>query len=178
MSSSTVAKRYALALFQIAQEQLKLEAIEEELRAVKTVFTENKELNSLLENPKLTAVNKKTLIQESFAGVSAPVLNTLLLLTDRHREDQVVAVVDAFIYLSNEARGIADAIVYSVRPLSEDEKTAVSTSFAKKVGKQSLRIENVIDNNILGGLKIRIGNRIFDGTLAGKLNRLERELVR
>ena len=55
---------------------------------------------------------------------------------------------------------------------SEDEKTAVSTSFAKKVGKQSLRIENVIDNNILGGLKIRIGNRIFDGTLAGKLNRL------
>lgn len=178
MSYSTVAKRYALALFSIAKEQNQLEAIEQELRAVKSVFIQNKELSILLENPKFSTDKKKDMLKEAFATVSVPVLNTLLLMTDRHREDQVVGVVDAFIELSNEARGIAEAKVYSVRALTEDEKTAISASFAKRIGKQSLRIENVIDENILGGLKVRIGNRIYDGTLAGKLDRLERELVR
>ena len=68
--------------------------------------------------------------------------------------------------------------MYSVRPLTEDEQTALSSSFAKKVGKQSLRITNVTDENLLGGIKVQIGTRIYDGSLQGKLTRLERELIR
>ncbi|WP_064091931.1 F0F1 ATP synthase subunit delta [Rossellomorea aquimaris] len=178
MSYSTIAKRYALALFEIAQEHNQLEAIEEELRAVKAVFLENKELSVLFENPKLTLDKKKAIIQEAFSTASPYVSNTLMLLTDRHRTDQIVGLVDAFIEQANEAHGVADATVYSVRPLSEDEQKALSSSFAKKVGKQSLRITNVTDENLLGGIKVQIGTRIYDGSLQGKLTRLERELIR
>ena len=178
MSYSTVAKRYALALFGIAKEHNQLESMEEELRTVKEVFVENKELSVLFENPKLTLDKKKSIIEEAFSTASPYVLNTLKLLIDRHRTDQIVGVVDAFIELTNEARGIADATVYSVRPLSTDETEALSSSFAKKVGKQSLRITNVTDEDLLGGIKVQIGNRIYDGSLRGKLNRLERELIR
>lgn len=74
-------------------------------------------------------------------------------------------------------KGIADAKVYTVRPLTEAEKEALSVSFAAKVGKKSLRIDNIVDTNLLGGIKLRIGNRIFDGSLRGKLERLERQLL-
>jgi F-type H+-transporting ATPase subunit delta len=178
MSYSTVAKRYALALFEIAKEHNQLEAIEEELRTVRAVFLENRELSALFENPKLTLAKKKSIIQEAFQTASPFVLNTLMIMTDRHRTGEITGLVEAYIELTNEARGIADATVYSVRPLTEDEKSALSSSFAKKVGKQSLRITNVTDEDLLGGIKVQIGTRIYDGSLQGKLTRLERELIR
>ena len=102
MSYSTVAKRYALALFEIAQEHNQLEGIEEELRTVRAVFLENTELTVLFENPKLTLDKKKSLIQEAFSTASPYVLNTLMLMTDRHRTGEITGLVEAFIELQTK----------------------------------------------------------------------------
>lgn len=177
MSMGTVAKRYANALFQIANEQNLLEQVEQELVAVRAVFAENKELLSVLNHPKVTKATKKTLVKDSFANLSAPVLNTLLILIDRQRQSIIPDMVDFFVEEANNVRGIADAKVYSVRELTNEEKTALSETFAKKVGKKALRIENIIDPSVLGGVKLRIGNRIYDGSVSGKLARVERELL-
>src|SRR5690606_7724310 len=104
-------------------------------------------------------------------------VNTLLLLLDRHRQDFIVDTIDTYIFLANEERGIADAIVHSIRPLKEDEKEAISSVFAAKVAKRSLNIENKIDKDLLGGIKIEIGNLIYDGSLRHKLDHLERSLI-
>jgi len=178
MSSGVVAKRYAVALFQLAKEQQSLEQTEAELRVVKQVFSSNQDLQAVLTNPKISVVKKKELITAAFSAFSKHVLNTLYLLVDRHRETVAVAMADQFIELANEERGIAEAKVYSVRPLTEEEKVNLSSAFAKKVGKSSLRIENIVDSSIIGGVKIRIGNRIYDGSIHGKLQRLERELIK
>ncbi|WP_203363501.1 F0F1 ATP synthase subunit delta [Bacillus sp. REN10] len=177
MSNSVVAKRYALALFQIAKEQQQLDAIEEELRVVKAVFTESKELLPLLQSPKMTIQQKKDLLKSAFANASSYTVNLLMLLTERHREIYITDVVDAYIQLANEERGLAEATVVSVRPLTETEEASISAQFAKKVGKQSLKITNEVDANLLGGLKVRIGNRIYDGSVRGKLDRLQQQLV-
>ncbi|PLR76795.1 F0F1 ATP synthase subunit delta [Bacillus sp. V3-13] len=177
MSNSTVAKRYALALFQLAKEQQLLDQMEQELRVVKDVFSHNQDLNAVLKSPKLPVEKKKEIIKETFSTANTYVLNTLMLLIDRHREDHVADVANYFIGLANDERGIAEAKVYSVRPLTEEEREAISSSFAAKVGKKSLQIENIVDSNLLGGIKLRIGNRIFDGSLKGKLERLERQLL-
>lgn len=177
MSNGTVAKRYAIALFQVAKEQNVLDQVEQELLAVKAVFTENSQLISVLNHPKVTKEKKKLLVKESFSKLSSPVLNTLLILIDRHRQASILSVVDFFTEAANDARGIADAKVYSVRELTEDEKNALSEAFAKKVGKSTLRIQNIVDKNIIGGVKLRIGNRIYDGSVSGKLARIERELL-
>ncbi|RSK54245.1 F0F1 ATP synthase subunit delta [Bacillus canaveralius] len=177
MSNSTVAKRYALALFQLAKEQQLLDQMEQELRVVKEVFSNNQDLNSVLKSPKLPVEKKKEIIKEIFSTANTYVLNTLMILIDRHREDHVADVANYFIGLANDERGVAEAKVYSVRPLTEEEREAISSSFAEKVGKKSLQIENIVDSNLLGGIKLRIGNRIFDGSLKGKLERLERQLL-
>ncbi|MGG1677908.1 F0F1 ATP synthase subunit delta [Neobacillus sp. NRS-1170] len=177
MSNSMVAKRYASALFQIAKEQQILSNVEEELRVVREVLDYNADLKAVLKSSKLTNENKKEIIRNAFSTVNAYVLNTLMILIDRHREDEIVEVVNQFIELANEEMGIAEAKVYSIRPLTDVEREAVSTTFAAKIGKKSLRIENIVDSDLLGGIKLRIGNRIYDGSLRGKLNRLERKLL-
>ncbi|WP_226671454.1 F0F1 ATP synthase subunit delta [Metabacillus litoralis] len=177
MSKGIVAKRYAVALFQLAQEQNAIDQIESELQVVKEVFTTNQDLVDVLSHPKVTNEMKKSIVKEAFTNLSQQVVNTLLLLVDRHRVDVVTEVVSHFVDQANEFRGTEDAIVYSIRPLSETELSSISSSFAKKIGKKSLRLQNVIDTKLIGGVKLRIGNRIYDGSVSGKLERIERQLV-
>ena len=177
MSNSMVARRYALALFQIAKEQQLLGVIEEELRVVREVFVYNTDIKAVLKSSKLTIDRKKEILKAAFTSVNPYVLNTLLILIDRHREDEIIEVANQFFELANEESGVAEAKVYSTRELTEAERNAISATFAAKVGKKSLRIENIVDSELLGGVKLRIGNRIYDGTLRGKLDRLERKLL-
>ncbi|MCM3586878.1 F0F1 ATP synthase subunit delta [Mesobacillus maritimus] len=177
MSNPQVAKRYALALFQVASEQNLLDTVEGELRVVKEVFQNNTGLTPVLASPNITLEKKKELLNQAFASASPYVLNTLMLLVDRHRTALITEVADQFIELVNEAKGLAEAKVYSVQPLTDEQKEALSLAFAPKVGKKALILENITDSNLLGGIKLRVGNRIFDGSLRGKLDRLERKLL-
>ena len=177
MSQSTAAKRYALALFQLAQKHNQLTSVEEDLREVKVVFKENRELQALLATPKLSLDRKKELIRELFGQANPLVVNTLQVLIDRKRINETVAVATEFATLSNEAQGIADAKVFSTRPLTDTERADISSAFAQKVGKQSLRIENVIDPSLIGGIRLQIGNRIFDSSVSAKLDRLKKQLI-
>ncbi|AXN38838.1 F0F1 ATP synthase subunit delta [Peribacillus butanolivorans] len=177
MSDITVAKRYAVALFQIAKEQNLINQLEEELRIVNEVFTNDNELLSFLAHPKMTKDAKSALIANAFASLSSSVQNTVMLMVERHRTDEVTAMAQEFIELANEENSVADATVYTVRPLTESEMEAVSSSFAAKIGKRNLRITNITDTNILGGIKLQIGNRIYDGTISGKLGRLSKQLL-
>ncbi|MEH7505322.1 F0F1 ATP synthase subunit delta [Neobacillus drentensis] len=177
MSNSMVAKRYALALLNIAKETGALGVIEEELRVVKEVVQYNPELKAILNSSKLSIAKKKEIIKTAFASVNVHVLNTLLILIDRHREDQIIDLANEFLELANEEMGVAEAEVYSTRELTDAEREAISSVFAAKIGKKSLKIENIVDSNLLGGIRLRIGNRIYDGSLRGKLDRLERKLL-
>lgn len=177
MTGSLVGKRYAAALFQIAKERQLVDQMANELRAIKEVFDQNKELVIVLKSPKLSKRKKKEILENAFKSINEYVLNTLMLLTDRHREEYIPDVAAQFLQLVDEDKGIVEADVYTVRPLTDEEKAALSSAYAAKIGKKSLRIRNFVDKNLLGGVKLRVGNRIIDGSLRGKLDRLHRELL-
>lgn len=174
---SQVAERYALALFQVAQKHGTSLEVEQDLREVKKVFKMTPELYNLIVSPKLSADKRTNLINEVFIGANPFVLNTFQLMAERKRMDEVGSLADEFIALSNNAQGIEDAKVYSTRPLTEEERVSISTVFANKIGKQSLRIENIIDPSLIGGLRLQIGNRIYDSSVSTKLARLQRQLI-
>ena len=177
MSQSVAAKRYALALFELAQKNGQTGPIQEDLRELKKVFLDNKELGQLLESPKITNGKKERNASRSFKGANPLILNTLFVLLDKKRINEVVHVVDEFNAFANDAAGVAEAKVYSTRPLTEEESEAISNAFARKVGKQSLRIENIIDPSLIGGIRLQIGNRIYDSSVSAKLERLKRDLI-
>jgi len=177
LSQSVIANRYAIALFELAQKTGQITEVHENLHVVKEVYQDNIELKQLLENPKLSMVEKKDLLTSLFKGANPLILNTLFVLLEKDRMNELVSLVNEFHELANDVSGIADAEVYSTRPLTEQEKTAISTTFANKIGKQSLRIENIIDERLLGGIRLQIGNRIYDSSLSAKLERLKKELI-
>lgn len=177
MSQNAVANRYAVALYQLAKEKNLLDQLEQELKVVEQVVAENPQFLTILKHPKIAKETKKALVKEIFQDASETVINTILLLIDRKREDLLLDIAEEYFLLANDARGIADANVYSVRALTSDEEKALSDVFAKKVGKTELRIKNIVDSSLIGGIKMRIGNTIFDGSVKGKLERIERQLL-
>lgn len=177
MSSDTiVAKRYAKALFEAAQSRNLVSPVEEELKLIVNALAENEALELLLQHPKLDFEAKKNMLTAVFqAAVSDIVLNTMLLLVERGRGSLFPALYDYYVSISNEALGQADALVYSPVPLSEQEKLSVSAQFGKLIGK-TVRVENQVDPNLLGGIQVKIGDRLYDGSLSGKLSRMETRL--
>lgn len=177
MSQSIVAKRYAQALFELAQQNNKLDAVGGDLKELVKVVQSTPELLELLTAPKISSDRKKSIIAELFANAAEEVVNTLKLLVDTKRIHEVVAVAEDYATLAAEAQGKAQAVVYSTRELSDEERESISQAFAKRVGKESLAITNEIDPSLLGGIRVQIGNHIYDSTVLNKLARLERELI-
>lgn len=174
---SVVAKRYADALFQLANEKNIVEQLISELKEVKKVFENEDKLYEFLNHPRVAKADKVKLIDDSFNKCDVNIVNLLKILVERHRIEQVPAIVDIFVELYNEANETATATVYSVRELSDAEKTEIEESFKKKLNKKSVAINNIVDPSIIGGLKIRVGNTIYDGSISGKLNRMRNRLV-
>lgn len=177
MSKSVVAKRYAVALFNLAKEQGQVEVVQADLNEIKTLFHNNKQLTNLLSNPKLSMAKKKALLANLFGEANQLIQNVLYVLLEKKRINETVNFVDAYTEFANEAAGVASAKVFSTRPLTDDEKNGISTAFAAKVGRKSLEIENIVDPTVLGGIRLQIGNRIYDSSLSGKLERLKRTLI-
>ena len=178
MSNTVAAKRYAIALFQLAKEKNLLENLESEARVIGKVFKEDQEAFQLFSNPKLPVEKKKDFIVNCLPNLSAEMRNLLMILVDRKRESGLLEVVENFLKLVYAENDQEEAFVFSANPLTDSEEKEISAVFSKKVGKKALRIENIIQPEMLGGFKIRIGNQIFDGSLSGQLSRLHRHILK
>lgn len=177
MSNSAVAKRYAQALFELAQQKNILAEVGADLNELTKIVKESPDLLTLLNAPKFSIGRKKQMVAEIFAGATPEVLRTVQLLVEKKRVNEVKLIANAYAELAAKAQGTADATVFSTRALSAEESANISTTFAMLVGKQSLNITNEIDPSLLGGIRVQIGNHIYDSSVANKLERLKRELI-
>lgn len=177
MGNEIVAKRYAVALFELVKENGALSQAEKEVELIYKLFSDEK-LLEFFSYPNVTTEQKKALLSEHLKNkVSKHVLNTVLLMIDRKRGDCVFEMAKQFIALAMQEQKEAEAVVYSVTPLSEEQQETISKLIAEKVGKLNLRMQNVIQPDLIGGLKIRVGNQIFDGSIKGKLENIKRQLT-
>jgi F-type H+-transporting ATPase subunit delta len=176
MSDVVVAKRYAKALFEVAQEKAIISQVEEELKAVVTAIQDHVDLQKFMNHPNIGASVKTDLLKKIFAGkVSEPVWNTLQIIIDKGREGILNALVNDYVKIANEALGQANATVYTAVALSEAQLAEIAAHFSKLTGK-TLRLDSVTEPKLLGGIQVRIGDRLYDGSLSGKLNRLAKSL--
>lgn len=171
-----VAKRYAKALFEVALGQQQVAQVEEQLNLVSETLKSNPEFDKLLRHPNLDTSAKVGMLHNVFqGGVSESVLNTISLLIERGRASILTSLTDEYVKIANETLGQAKAIVTSPAPLSEREQAEIAARFSELTGK-TIKLENVINPALLGGLQVRIGDRLYDGSLSGKLNRLSQSL--
>ncbi|NMM54363.1 F0F1 ATP synthase subunit delta [Paenibacillus aquistagni] len=171
---TAVAKRYAKALFELAQEKNTVLETEQQLEFVVQAITSNHDLQLLLTTPKIDMEGKMNVLRETFKDqTSDTVLDTVQLLIERGRIQVLNDVLDSYVRIASAAINVADAIVTSAVPLPDAEKESVAATFGKQLNKK-IRIKNIVDPSIIGGLQVRIGDRLYDGSLSGKLKQLQK----
>jgi len=178
-----VARRYARALFDLAcekdaapQERNMVDQIESELLEIRTILKNNIELQKVLYHPQIVTADKKDLLDQLFEGkISEITSNFLALLVDGRREKYFSDIVDEYVALANESRGVVEANVTSAIELKDEEKSELNSILAKLTGKKVQTIYDV-DPAIVGGVIVRIGDKIIDGSIKTRLNTLGEQL--
>ncbi|MBO6304972.1 MAG: F0F1 ATP synthase subunit delta [Selenomonadaceae bacterium] len=176
MLNLEVARKYAGAMFELANEENKLEAYGKDLKKVSDEFFSIDGVKEFFANPQVEQKAKKELITKVCAGeVDTKVYHFLMLLIDKRRIQMFREIEAMYQTLSNDARGIYTADVWSVKGLSKNDENALKNKLEKVTGKKiSLRLHE--DKSLIGGLIVKIGDRRVDGSIAGRLNTLSREL--
>lgn len=173
---SIVAKRYAKALYALASEQQQSEVVEQHLQTFVQLLQTNEQLASFIHNPNVASHSKAELIKQLLGSdLPTSLYNTIRLLLDRDRNWIFPDLFHAYVSVANEALGRAEAIVYTPYALSEAEQKQIAKTFGKLSGKQ-IKVKAYIDESLLGGMTVRIGDRLYDGSFSGKLQRMEEQL--
>ena len=170
------ARRYAKALFDAAIEQNKLPTIGEEVTQLMAFFQSSQELQDFLEDRIMPPQPKKDTLQKVFRGKMDPLMmDFLLLLTDKKRERYIREILAAFQTLVDEKNKIATAYVTSMIPLSKGQQEQIAKRLEKFSG-YSIRIDHSLNPQLKGGFMIRLGDTVFDSSIAGQLDKLHDRL--
>jgi F-type H+-transporting ATPase subunit delta len=144
------------------------EALEELQAVAEQCMTAQPQLAQLLRSPRVGQDQKEQLIDRIFRGRVDPlVLNFLKVLCRRNRIGSLKFIQLAAAELRNEAMGRTQVLVTSAQPLSDDQRQAISSRMSEFLGKEVVMREKV-DASLLGGIVIRVGDQVFDGSVAGK----------
>jgi F-type H+-transporting ATPase subunit delta len=173
--SSIVAKRYAKALFEVALEKKCLDQVGADLEQIAQVFASVPELKTWVQHPATSAEKKKEVLARIFTNLNEYTKNFLDLLADRRREIIVQDVFAEYKRLVNEQKGIVEAIVTTAFPLTATDRKKLIAAFEPIVGKK-LDITEKVDSDILGGVIVQVGDRLYDGSLRTKLARFKERL--
>lgn len=177
--ATDVGQRYARALFDLAEEAGATAAVEADLVSLKKAHAESADLRHLLASPAFGAEDKGA----GLAGVAARAKfhaitgKFLGLLAANRRAGALIEVIDAFRRLSADKRGVVAAEVVTALPLSAAQEKGVAAALRAALGKDP-EISTRVDPAILGGLKVRVGSRLFDASLKSKLDSLKFALKR
>jgi len=177
--ASNVGGRYAQALFDLANDQNQVAAVEADLKSLKTAIGDSRDLRILLSSPAFSAEDKgKGLAAIAAKAKLNPTTQKFLgLLAANGRTAALPAVIAAFERLSAEARGAVSAQVVTAVPLTAAQSKGVAQALRQALGKDP-EIETRVDPAILGGIKVRVGSRLFDASLRSKLDSLKFALKR
>lgn len=174
-SNVGVARQYAEAAFELAVERNSVDRWLEELRAVAAALSEPG-VRAVLDSPSVGEQLKFTVVRRSLATVDPLLVNLVLLLLRRRRLGYLRLIASEFARMVDERRGVVLAEVTTAVPLDEQHREAVRRRLASVLGK-TVRLRESVDPGIIGGLVVQVGDKLINGSIAGRLASLRRELA-
>ncbi len=177
MAEMAVVRRYTRALFEAAQRAEQIEQVEEDLKGVDLVLRAVPRLTRALRAPTVSTARKKQLVETAFSGrVEALSLRFLRLLVDRKREEVLSEVYADFRKLANDWRKLLLVQVRAAAPLSDEEQAQLAQALQQKTGRMVV-LEVTIEPELIGGLYVRYGDTVVDGTLRSRLAQVRARLL-
>jgi len=176
MSQRTVARRYATALYEEADASGVLDPVDDDVQMLRESLSSTGELARFFESPVIPSEKKDAVVQSLLGDrVHELLVRFLRLLIRKDREKMTEAILDAYRTLRDEQQGIVDAHVRTARPLSDDDRETVVETLEARTG-HTIRLHVEEDSDLIGGIVIRIGDRVFDGSVRNKLSALHDRL--
>ncbi len=170
---ASLAGRYASALFDLARDERKIDAVGRSLDALNAALADSKDFSELVASPLVgrEEAGKALAALAPKLGLDPITANFLGVLARNGRKNQLRSVIRAFRRLAAEHRGETTAEVLTARPLSDDQIAQLKTQLRARAGRD-VNIEAQVDPAILGGIVVKMGSQRIDASIRTKLNRL------
>jgi F-type H+-transporting ATPase subunit delta len=172
-----IARVYADALFEVAQEKGKLDEIRDELGEFADAITENRDLQVFLFSPYFSSTEKREGIARAVSGAEPELLNFLELLAEKHRMPAIFRIRRRFDELWAKENRRLEVRLTSAVELDSDVVKRVRKEIERQTDRE-IDLETSVDEGIVGGLVLKVGNMVLDASLRNKLERLRREVAR
>lgn len=174
--NSEITRVYARALFDLALASDSVDATGSDLARMGEVIVANPTLADALEDVSLPAEKKAAILQELFAGNTPEALGIVLIAIERSGADALSALIEAFDAIAAAERNTVVAEVTTASPLSDSARASLQEKLSANVGKP-VTLRERVDASIIGGIRINIGGRVLDGSLAKQLTSLRTALT-
>lgn len=171
----TDGKEYGKALFMLTEECGTTEKVADDVKVARSAFIENPDFIKLLDTPALSADERVTIADKAFSSLDENLLNLIKILTENHITSAFIKAADEYLSLYDDSRGILRVEAISAVALTSEQMQALEEKLKATLGK-SVIITNVVDKSILGGMKLRYGDRQIDGSIRTRLDKFEQAL--
>lgn len=177
MTREIVARKYAHGLFAAGDQQNELDHLYDEAESLLAYLRQERKLLSFLTAPQIRDQDKEAVVRQTFAKrVSKTFLSFLLILVQKHRIDHLDDILDKFIAMVKERRGILPTKVLSAIPLTGEQRDKLAAKLAAKTGKK-IELTVVEDPALIGGLMVILGNQVIDYSIRNYLRELREQLL-
>ncbi len=174
-----IAKTYGEALFETALEKEKLDEMYEEVQGIQAVFSENPKLMKLFDHPNIIKEEKLQVVDAVFADRLSPEMTGFLrIVIEKGRQSELDGIFAWFIAKVKEYKRIGIAYVTSAAELSDRQKKQVEERLLATTAYEAFEIQFSVDEELIGGLVIRIGDRVVDSSIKSRLYEMRKDLMK
>ncbi len=176
MAQTRAAVRYAKAVLDLAKNQKSAVVVNDDMKAIANAVAASKDLSDMLHSPVLRTATKKSALLAVFTNLNDLSINLIDTLIENKRINILGDVAQKYNQLFDQFQGTQVAKVTTAIPLNDDLKMKVLAKVKELTGKDA-EIENIIDESILGGFILRVGDIQYNASIANKLSKLKREFT-
>ena len=172
-----VASRYGLALYSLALEENKIDSWQKDVKTLKSIFEENTDFIMILGSSFISLEERLEIVEKTLVGVDKNIIGLIDVIMENNRTDLILDVFESFNSYCNQYRGVSEGLIYSTLKLDQ----TVIDQIEKKISKienNKVELKNVIDPSLIGGVKVVIKDRIYDGSIKHNIEMMKKDLLK
>ena len=173
----SVSSRYGLALFSLAVDENKVLSWQEEVKELSSILKENADFVMILGSSFLPIEKRQEILGKSLVGVDKNILALILVVMENNRTNDLLEIFESFNSLCNEYRGVSEGLIYSTLKLDKKVINQIEEKISK-IEKHKVELKNVIDPTLIGGVKVVINDRIYDGSIKHHIEVMKSDLLK